>query len=409
MYHFFKICVKTSLCLVSVGKQNKESQLFFTFFSFLFFMDKKIPSIIVGVIIIGIAAAIILGIPDSDKTEQKSDEKIGLVINTPSQSISLQQIDQIFSDASSTGIGRSNVYLFWNIIEPERGNFDWTQSDLLMGLNEKNNHKVTLYFSIINGPTLGPFPDWIGKPSINSIGEDKLVNILDEILSRYNIVDTVVIAGETESQFRYSPENIPVYQELFSGIYEKLKEKHPQVKFGNSFALHHVLNKDLTSIVSDLAIGDFVAFSYFPVDSLNDIAKTPQQAKEDLIKVFDLVPDKKVAFFEIGWSTSDFVSGDETSQADFIKEMFEFYLEYESDIEFMTWYRQYDRPENSCVAETQDIGDKNIDVGGGSGLGSSDHVIERLNHYICNAGLVDVNGNPKSGWTEFQNQIELIN
>ena len=36
----------------------------------------------------------------------------------------------------------------------------------------------------------------------------------------------------------------------------------------------------------------------------------------------------------------------------------------------------------------QKIGDEKISVGGGSGLGSSEHVIERLNHYICNAGLV---------------------
>ena len=43
-----------------------------------------------------------------------------------------------------------------------------------MGLNEKNDLKVTLYFSIINGETLGPFPKWIGKPTLNGINEDEL-------------------------------------------------------------------------------------------------------------------------------------------------------------------------------------------------------------------------------------------
>lgn len=371
-------------------------------------MDKKTLGIIVGVAIAAIAAGVFLTLPTSEVISQKSNEKIGLVINTPSQSVSLEQVDEIFADASTAGIGRSNVYLFWNIVEPERGNFDWRQSDLLMGLNEKNDLKVTLYFSVINGPTLGPFPNWIGKPSINSIGEDRLVTVLDEILSRYHIVDTVIIAGETESQFRYSPENIPVYQELFSNTYEKLKQKHPDVKFGNSFGLHHVLNKDLDHIVSDLAMGDFVAFSYFPVDSLNDMNKTPQQAREDLGKVFGMVPNKKVAFFETSWSTSDFVGGDNASQEEFMKEMFEFYSENESQIEFVTWYRQYDKPEGTCTSERQDVGGESIAVGGGSGLGGSDHVIERLNHYICNAGLVEINGNPKPAWNEFKNQIELI-
>ena len=41
----------------------------------------------------------------------KNNEKIGLVINFHhSSSVSLKQIDEIFTDASSTGIGRSNVY-----------------------------------------------------------------------------------------------------------------------------------------------------------------------------------------------------------------------------------------------------------------------------------------------------------
>ena len=174
--------------------------------------------------------------------------------------------------------------------------------------------------------------------------------------------------------------------------------------------MHHVLNKDLTNVVSDLAeIGDFVAFSYFPVDSLNDIVKTPHEAKEDLQKIFEIIQDKKIGIFEISWSTSDSVGGSVDSQKEFLTKMFEFYLENESEIEFLTWYRQYDRPEGTCVAELQEIGEQSISVGGGSGLGSSEFVIERLNHYICNAGLVDVNGNSKPGWNEFKNQIEMIN
>ena len=234
-------------------------------------MDKRIIGIILPVIVIIAVSFVLFFTPSSEITTYKNNENIGLVINSPSSSISLQQLDEIFTDASSTGIGRSNVYLFWNIIEPVEGKFDWSQSDILMGLNEKNNHKVTLYFSIINGGILGPFPDWIGKPTLNGINENELVTVLDSILSRYDIVDSVIIAGETESQFRYKENFIPVYQELFSNVYDRIKEKHPDVKFGNSFALHHVLNKNLEHIVTDLSIGDFIAFSYTPTDTLNEI------------------------------------------------------------------------------------------------------------------------------------------
>jgi len=373
-------------------------------------VDKKILGIIVGVIIVIAIIGISLTQGNSPPiVTQNKNEKIGLVINTPTSSVSLREIDDIYSDASSTGIGRSNVYLFWNLIEPQKGEFDWQQSDILMGLDQKNDLKVTLYFSVINGPTLGPFPNWIGKPSLNSIPEDRLVTVLDAILSRYNIIDTVIIAGETESQFRYNEQNIPVYQELFNNVYSKIKEKHPDVKMGNSFALHHVMNKNLEHIVADLAMGDFVAFSYFPVDSLNDIVKTPEQATQDLINSIELAQGKKVSFFEVSWSTSDFVGGSEQDQEEFLQKSFEFYSEKKSEIEFFTWYRQYDRPEGTCVSENQDIGNSSIEVGGGSGLGSSEFVIERLNHYICNSGLFDVNGNPKPSWNEFKTQIQMLN
>ncbi len=340
---------------------------------------------------------------------QSSNDSIGLVINSPSSSVTLNQLDEIFTDASSSGIGRSNVYLYWNVIEPVEGKFDWSQSDILMGLNQKNDHKVTLYFSIINGETLGPFPKWIGKPTLNGINQDELVTVLDAILSRYHIIDSVIIAGETESQFRFNERFIPVYQELFSNVYDRIKEKHPDVKIGNSFALHQVLNKNLKNIVDDLALGDFVAFSYAPTDSLNEISKNTDESIEDLNQIFEMIPNKKIGLFEISWSTSDFVEGDDVSQKIFVEKLFDFYAQNESKIEFMTWYRYIDQEANSCVKEEQKIGDQTITLGGGSSMGTSEHVIERLNQYICNAGLVDVNQNKKVGWNEFKTQIQMLN
>ena len=371
-------------------------------------MDKKIVGVIVAAFIVMMVALIL--VLSSSETTQKNNEKIGLVINSPSSSVSLKQIDEIFTDASSTGIGRSNVYLFWNIIEPVEGKFDWTQSDIMMGLNEKNDLKVTLYFSIINGDSLGPFPTWIGNPTLLLIDEDELVNTLDAILSRYHVVDSIVIAGETESQFRYNEQKIPVYKELFSNVYDRIKEKHPDVQIGNSFALHQVINKNLGHIVNDLSIGDFVAFSYTPTDVVNEINKNPEEAINDLNKIFEITSNKKIGFFEISWSTNQLVGGSYTSQEKFIEKLFNFYNENESNIEFLTWYRFSDQEANTCVTTDQFIGDQIIShVGGGSSFGTSEHVIERLNNYNCNAGLTDVNQNSKLGWNQFKTQIQMLN
>lgn len=366
------------------------------------------------IVIAGVAAAVLT---QEEPGPQKHNEKIGLVINTPNQHTSLQELNQIYSEAAATGIGRSNVYLFWNAVEPAKGQFDWEQPDILMSFNKTNDLKVTLYFSVINGKTLGPFPDWIGRPSLNSINEDHLFNVLDAVLSRYDIVDTVVMAGETESHFRYSEQNIPVYRELFTGIYDRLKDRHPDVKVGNAFALHHVLNKNLGHIVTELAVGDFVGFTYFPVDSLNDIVKTPGDARGDLKRALELVPGKKAGFMEVGWSTSDFVGGSEPDQSTFVKDLLGFYSENEPGIEFVTWYRQYDRPADTCAAGQQQQRPPGAGPGIGSGdsggdssglVSSSEHVIERLNHYICKSGMISADGSPKPGWGEFRAQLKAV-
>jgi len=158
-----------------------------------------------------------------------------------------------------------------------------------------------------------------------------------------------------------------------------------------------------------LALGDFVAFSYTPTDSLNEINKTPEEAIIELNQIFEIIPNKKIGFFEISWSTSNFVNGNYISQQDFIEKLFNFYGQNESEIEFLTWYRYIDQEIDTCVVKNQNIGDQTITVGGGSSFGTSEHVIERLNQYNCNAGIVTIDQNLKSGWNEFETQIQMLN
>lgn len=322
-----------------------------------------------------------------------TDSDVGLVINTPG-SVTLQQLDEIYAEASSAGIGRGNVYVFWDVIEPERGRMDWRQYDTLMGLHEKYDLKVTLFLSVINGKTLGPFPDWVDGRTLQTIPAESLADTLDSILSRYHIVDSVIISGGTDEHFRYLEGEIPVYEELFNAVYDAVKERHPDVKMGNSFELHNILNKNLGETVKRLSFGDFVALTYMPTDALGEISRTPAEAAADLEAATDLFAGKKIAFFEAGWSTSPFVGGTEEDQDEFMDVLGDFHTRNGDEIEFVTWYRMYDRPEGEC-------GVKESALEGGLILGNSTFVIERLNSYVCNAGLFTVDGGQKPAWDSF--------
>jgi hypothetical protein len=359
-------------------------------------LNKKIlgVAVISGVIAI-IAVTIFLS--TSPEITQKN-EKLGLYIMASSVTPTISELKDAYSDASSTGIGRSNIYLFWSTLEPQQGQYDWKISDALMSLNKQNDLKVTLYFSIINNRMFGPFPNWMGEPELDDDLKQKTVKILDDILSRYDIIDSVIIGGGIDAYFREHENDITKYEEFFTGVYGDLKEKHPNVKFGNSFSLHGVLNHEQEDLVGKLNQGDFVAFTYFPVDVLNEVNKTPEEAGKNLEKILDLVEGKQIALLEISWTTAESVGGSKEGQTKFMQIAYDFFRKNEPRFEFLSWFRQYDRPIESCVNSLN----PDFDISFGN-----EFVLKRTAEYICGAGLIDVNKNPKPGWDEFKKQVRF--
>ena len=72
------------------------------------------------------------------------NEKIGLVINTINPPEGIVDLEEAYKVASTSGAGRTNLYVHWDHLEPEKGNFDWRVTDIMMKLNEKYNLKTTL-------------------------------------------------------------------------------------------------------------------------------------------------------------------------------------------------------------------------------------------------------------------------
>ena len=316
---------------------------------------------------------------------------LGLVVNAPGAT-DAEQARRIYEQAASAGISRTNAYMFWNLVEPEPGRFDWSSTDPAVFLSGERGLSVTLFFSLVNGADLGPFPGWMGEPTLETVDPDALVAVLDAALSRYGQVDSLVIAGQAEERFRYSEHEIPAYLELFGRVYSQIKERHPDVRIGNAYSLHGVINKDLGRVVEAIDAGDYAAFTYFPVDSLNEISRTPAEARADLELALELAGDRPAAFLEAGWSTSEFVGGSESDQAEFAAQLLDFYEQNRGSLEYVTWYRQYDRPAGSCSFEPE-LRE------GGVMLGSSDRVAERLGHYVCASGLLREDGSAKPAWS----------
>ncbi|CAI8191730.1 MAG: Uncharacterised protein [Candidatus Nitrosopelagicus brevis] len=168
-------------------------------------------------------------------------------------------------------------------------------------------------------------------------------------------------------------------------------------------SLENVINKGMEpggsfELTPRLEMGDFIALSYKPTDVVGDIDRTPQEALANLEQSLEIFPSQQLAFFEISWSTSDFVNGNDNDQAEFIKSSLNFFEENESKIEFFTISRLFDKPKGSCVAQE-------IESIGGSGFSSNSFRLERVDEYVCNSGLIDTNENAKPAWMQFKSNI----
>ena len=372
-------------------------------------MNSKIIGIVILVVAIGGASAYFLTKSDSVDTNSFPNQsisqngKISLVINTINPPKSIDDLEEAYKVASTSGAGRTTLYVHWNQLEPEKGNFDWRVTDIMMKLNEKYNLKTTLFFSVVNADRLGPFPSWMGNQALGQTLEDETIRVLDSILSRYENIDYVIFAGDIDYHFQRASGSIPTYVEFFDDVYSEIKSNHPDVKIGNSMSLENVLNKGMEpggsfELTPRLEMGDFIALSYKPIDTIGDINRTPQEAIDNFKQSIEIFPSHQLAFFEISWSTSDFVNGNSDDQAEFIKSSLNFFEENESKIEFFTISRLFDKPKGSCVS--QDI--QSVD---GSGFTSNSFRLERVDEYVCNSGLIDTNQNIKSSWTQLKTNI----
>jgi len=372
-------------------------------------LNSKIIGIVILVVAIGGSSAYFLTKNDSidtisSQSEQISqNEKIGLVINTINPPTSIDDIENSYKIASTSGIGRTNLYIHWDQLEPEKGNFDWRVTDIMMKLNEKYNLKTTLFLSVINADRLGPFPSWMGNQIIGKSLETDTVRVLDAILSRYENIDYVIFAADIDYYFQRAPGTIPSYVEFFNNVSSEIKLNHSDVKIGNSLSLENVINKDLflnglRELTPELEMGDFIALSYKPTDIVGDIDRTPLEAIGDLEKTLEIFSSQKLAFFEISWSTSEFVNGYDIHQEQFIKSSLNFFEENESQIEFFTVSRLFDKPKGSCISQ-------DIQSVGGSGFSSNSFRLERIDEYLCNSGLIDTNQNAKPAWEQLKTNI----
>ena len=134
-------------------------------------------------------------------------------------------INQRYEIMRESGAKWTRIFLYWGVVEPVQGEYDWETYDLLMDSAQKNKMHVLLSSADIN------FPSW--SASKNSQEYDEFIN---EVIKRYSgkitafeIENEPYLAGK-EVSFNSYEDYLNFYSELHNRISGIIRSVAPDMK-----------------------------------------------------------------------------------------------------------------------------------------------------------------------------------
>ncbi len=225
----------------------------------------------------------------------------------------------------------------------------------------------------------------------------RFTDFILEALDRYP-VQYLSIGNEVNDYFISHREEIPAYRTFFLSVQAAIKEKHPDLKVGMTFAYHDAETSNSIDIIQELDLGDFLPLTLYLYNQDFQFDRDPAELEVYLDRILDLAGDKPVAFAELGWNTAESLSGTQEDQEAFVRETFRLLSLHRDQIEFISWFNLHDsKLENSYEAALSFLPDDSY-------LIQDEEFMTIFVDFLTYVGLKENDGTPKLGWLAFQEE-----
>jgi hypothetical protein len=323
--------------------------------------------------------------------------KIGLMAN-PAKDDFWEGYYPAIRLAKENGVQVLHSYILWGEVEGTPGELVWDWQDALMGYRFREGFEVSLVVNVIHTALRGSIPEDLRDKAFDDPEFiQRFTDFILEALDRYP-VQYLSIGNEVNDYFVSHREEIPAYKTFFLSVQSAIKEKHPDLKVGMTFAYHDAETSNSIDIIQELDLGDFLPLTLYLYNQNFQFDRDPAELEAYLDRILDLAGDKPVAFAELGWNTAESLSGTQKDQEAFVRETFRLLSLHRDQIEFISWFNLHDsKLENSYEAALSFLPDDSY-------LVQDEEFMTIFVDFLTYVGLKENDGTPKLGWFAFQEE-----
>lgn len=325
--------------------------------------------------------------------------KIGMIVN-PAQDDPLAGFYPAIKMAKENGVQVVHTYIQWGDVERTPGERFWEWQDYLMGYRVREGFEISLVVNLIHTAVRGSIPEDLKEAQFDD--PDFVLRFTDfilDVLDRYP-VKYLSIGNEVNDYFVHHREEIDAYKTFFLAVKDSIKEEHPDVLVGMTFAYHDAETNNALNIIQQLNLGDFLPMTLYIYNPGFLFNREPTELEGYLDRILDLAGDTPVALAEIGWNTAGSLEGNQEDQALFVREVFRLLAKHRERIEFFSWFALHDHLLNNTYEFALSFIPHRPD------LAEDEAFMTVFVDFLNYMGLREVDGTPKEAWGVFQEEAQ---
>lgn len=221
----------------------------------------------------------------------------------------------------------------------------------------------------------------------------RLRALLDRVLPLLpDAVTFLALGNEVDAYFAARPAEWAAFVELVTDARAHVKSQRPALAVGVTTTFAAATGAQAAPIAALNASMDFIALTYYPVDSRSFAPRAPTTVASDVTAMLALHPSKPIVLQEWGYPSSTSLGSDESRQAEFIARSFAAWRAAGATrIPFIGFFKYRDWNAAHCAAVS------------GQGAGGS------FFEFLCSLGLLRNDGTRKAAYQAFLDQLSAGN
>jgi len=294
--------------------------------------------------------------------------------------------------ARESGVQVSHYYVQWGEIETVPGVYDWTTPDYILEVTNLEGLQISVVVNVIHTTILGRVPpDLVGITFDDPRFSARLTQFLTAFADRYKgRLNYLSVGNEVNDYFFSHPEEIEPYAVAFDQARSAIHQIHPDLPVGIVFAYHDAETQGTLNVVKQLNRGDFIAFTLYLYNEGFHFTRDPGLIGQYMDRMIDLADGTPIAIVETGWSTAEFLDGNEADQAEYVRQVFTALKERREHFHFLSWFVMHDSRRDFCAQQALTFFEPGTEPG--------PEFMDAFVTFLCYFGLREADGTPKPAW-----------